>query len=166
MWIPLAVLALLSLGGHYIFNVPRILEPIFPLHEGEAESWLEMVASIAGIGGIALAYVFYVLAPGLPDAITSTFSAPYRWIYNKYFVDELYDSVVIEPTIDGSRGLLWRGVDVQVIDGIVNGVGKEARDVGGILKRAQSGNIRSYAAWVVAGSILVIVFMGLLGGAR
>ena len=164
MWIPLAILALLSLGGQYIFNVPRILEPMFPIHEGEAESWLELVASAAGIGGIALAYVFYMLAPGLPGTIVRTFSMPYRWIYNKYFVDELYDSVVINPTIDGSRNLMWRIADVRIIDGIANGIGTVARGTGGILRHMQSGYIRNYAAWVVAGAILAIVWVGLKGG--
>jgi NADH-quinone oxidoreductase subunit L len=68
--------------------------------------------------------------------------------------------------IDGSRSLLWRVVDAAGIDGIVNGTGKTARNVGDILKRMQSGSIRSYAAWVVLGSIMVIVAIGIAGGLR
>lgn len=166
MLIPLVILAALSLGGHYIFNVPHILEGMFPIHEGESEAWLEYVASAAGIGGIALAYVFYVLAPGIPDTIVSLFRVPYTWIYNKYFVDELYDAVIVEPTIDGSRNLMWRVFDVRLIDGIANGIGTVASGLGSIFRRAQSGYIRNYAAWVVAGAILVIVYIGLQGGAR
>ncbi len=109
---------------------------------------------------------FYLISPAIPEALARSFSTPYRWIYNKYFVDEFYDAVVVEPMIDGSRSLLWRVVDAGGIDGIVNGVGKTARNVGGILKRMQSGNIRSYAAWVVLGSILVLIAIGLAGGAR
>jgi NADH-quinone oxidoreductase subunit L len=170
MWIPLAVLAVLSLVGGYI-NIPKFLEPLFPLHEGEAASWLEYVATAAGLAGIGLAYVFYVVSPGLPDAIVRTFSAPYRLIYNKYFVDELYDSVVVDPMIDGSRTFLWRVMDARGVDGIVNGVGRLSSGFGGIVKRLQSGSIRSYAAWVVLGSILVIAYVGLkgsgiLGGAQ
>jgi NADH-quinone oxidoreductase subunit L len=94
------------------------------------------------------------------------FSVPYRWIYNKYFVDELYDTVVISPMVDGSRSLLWRVIDARGIDGIVNGTGATARGIGGILKRMQSGSIRSYAAWVVLGSILLIAYAGFMGGAK
>jgi NADH-quinone oxidoreductase subunit L len=166
MLIPLVILAALSLGGQYIFNVPHILENMFPIHEGESEAWLEYVASAAGLGGIALAYVFYVLAPGIPDTIVSLFRVPYNWIYNKYFVDEFYDAVVVEPTIDGSRSLMWRVFDVRVIDGIANGIGTVAQGLGSIFRRAQSGYIRNYAAWVVAGAVLVIVYIGLQGGAR
>jgi NADH-quinone oxidoreductase subunit L len=165
MWIPLAILALLSLGGGFI-NVPKFLEPIFPLHEGESAAWLEYVASAAGLLGIALGYVCYVVAPGIPASIASTFSGPYRWIYNKYFVDELYDSAVVQPTIDGSRSLLWRAIDAAGIDGLVNGTGETARGIGGILRHLQSGLIRSYAAWVVVGSILLIAYAGFLGGAK
>ena len=56
MWIPLAILAALSLGGGFI-NIPHFLEPIFPLQEGEPARWLEYVATAAGLGGIALAYL-------------------------------------------------------------------------------------------------------------
>jgi NADH-quinone oxidoreductase subunit L len=164
MLAPLVVLAALSLGGHYIFNVPHYLEGMFPLHEGGGEHWLEYVMIAAGLGGIALAYIFYVVAPGLPDTIVNLFSVPYNWVYNKYFVDELYDSAVVEPTIDGSRNLMWRVADVRIIDGIANGTATVAQAVGGVLRRAQSGYIRNYAAWVLAGAIAVIVYIGLNGG--
>jgi NADH-quinone oxidoreductase subunit L len=164
MWGPLAVLAALSLVGGYI-NVPKFLESMFPLAGESGDEWLMYVSVAAGVGGIALAYLFYIVAPRIPDALANI-----RWlytpIYNKYFVDEFYDATVIRPTVDGSRTLLWRGADVGMIDGAVNGIGKTARAAGGVLKLAQSGYIRSYAAWVVAGSILLLVFMGLSGGAR
>jgi NADH-quinone oxidoreductase subunit L len=53
-----------------------------------------------------------------------------------------------------------------LIDGMVNGVGARARGIGGILRLLQSGNIRSYAAWVLFGSVLVIVALGMAGGLR
>jgi len=62
--------------------------------------------------------------------------------------------------------LLWRGVDVGVIDGMVNGLGARCRNVGSALRLLQSGNIRSYATWVLFGGVLLIVAMGLAGGAR
>jgi NADH-quinone oxidoreductase subunit L len=163
MWIPLAILAVLSLGGGAI-NIPKFLEPMFPLSEGGAPEWLGTVAISMGLAGIVLAYLFYVVSPGLPETLAKTFSGPYRWIYNKYYVDEFYDATVVNPVIDGSREFLWRVGDVEIVDGAVNGVGKAASAIGSALRLAQSGYIRSYAAWVVAGSILVILVMGLRGG--
>jgi len=73
---------------------------------------------------------------------------------------------VVKPVVAGSRLVLWKGVDAGLIDGSVNGVGSRARDIGGILRLMQSGNVRSYAAWVLFGSVLVICVMGFAGGLR
>ncbi len=164
MWVPLVILALLSLAGGYI-DIPQFLAPMFgEAHEGEP--WLMYVSVAAGVLGIGLAALLYLAAPTLPEALARIFSVAYRWIYNKYYVDEFYDSVIVRPVIDGSREVLWRAGDVGVVDGAVNGIGNAARAAGSLLRLAQSGYIRSYAAWVVAGSILVIALMGLRGGAR
>jgi NADH-quinone oxidoreductase subunit L len=170
MWIPLAILAALSLGGGFI-NIPKFLEPIFKLsEEGGVPDWVGKVPWIAGFAGIGLAYWFYVLAPSVPRSIASAFHPLYKLVYNKYFVDELYDATVVRPMVDGSRTLLWRTADAGMIDGAVNGIGRTARSIGGALKLLQSGFIRSYAAWVVAGSIAVVIAMALwgqwTGGAR
>jgi NADH-quinone oxidoreductase subunit L len=163
MWGPLAVLAVLSLGGGFI-NVPRWLEPMFPLNEAAVDPLIAYLPFIAGFGGIFLAYVFYVTSPSLPEALAKAFSGPYKLIYNKYFVDEIYDSVIVTPVVEGSRTLLWRGVDAALIDGAVNGVGSQSRGIGNVLRLFQSGNIRTYAAWVVLGSVLVILYIGLGAG--
>jgi len=166
MWIPLAILAVLSLVGGLAFNVPEYLKELFPpLHEAE-NPMLEYAAMAAGFLGIGIAYLVYIAKPGTADAIVSAIKAPYTLVYNKYFVDEIYDATVIKPVVAGSRTVLWKGVDAGLIDGIVNGVGKTAREVGGVLRLMQSGNIRSYAAWVLMGSVLLIAVMGFAGGLR
>ena len=163
---PLVVLAALSLAGGRLFNVPGFLAPLFPPVE-EGHDIGPVVVSVAfGLAGIALAWLFYVAKPGLPDQVATSFSGLYKLIYNKYFVDEIYDAVVVNPVVSGSREVLWKGVDVAVIDGAVNGVGNRARGIGGVLKRLQSGNIRSYAAWVLLGSVVLLFVMGVMGGLR
>ena len=164
MYLPLIVLALLSLGGGFI-NVPKWLEPIFP-EKGPGGEWLRVVSAIAGTIGIFIAWVFYVWKPAIPEQLAAALAWPYKLIYHKYFVDEIYDAAVVEPVIKGSRTVLWRGVDAGLIDGIVNGVGHRSRGVGGILRRWQSGSIRNYAAWVVFGSVLLLIVIGLAGGVR
>ncbi len=163
---PLMVLAVLSVIGGY-FPVPHYLEPIFPAKElGHHDPSLAIIASAAGLIGIGLAYLFYVVKPGLPDAIANGLGGLYRLVYNKYYVDEIYDATVVDPIHVTSRSLLWRVTDVGLVDGIVNGLGRLSTAIGGGLRTLQSGNIRSYAAWIVLGSVLVLVFMGLAGGAR
>jgi NADH-quinone oxidoreductase subunit L len=87
-------------------------------------------------------------------------------IYNKYYVDEVYDVAIVHPIEQGSRFLLWKGIDAGFIDGIVNGVGGVSRWIGGGLRHLQGGNIRSYATWVAAGAVLLVVAMTAAGGAR
>ena len=163
---PLAVLAALSLGGGYFFKVPEFLAPLFPLAEESHDIGPVAVSVAFGLAGIALAWLFYVAKPGLPDQVAATFSGLYKLIYNKYFVDEIYGAVVVNPLVSGSRAVLWKGVDVAVIDGSVNGVGTQARGIGSVLKRLQSGNIRSYATWVLLGSVFLLFVMGVMGGLR
>ena len=61
---------------------------------------------------------------------------------------------------------LWRGVDQGVIDGLVNGAGSASQGVGDELRRMQSGNIRSYAAWVAIGAAAILGYMIWLGVSR
>ena len=166
MWIPLVILAVLSLLGGWLFNIPHYLENMFPLGEEGHVSWLKPVAIAAGLGGILLAYLLYGSGKRVPAPEGTRLNPLHQLIYRKYMVDELYAATVVHPLVDGSRTLLWRVADAGIIDGTVNGVGKTARAVGGILKLAQSGNIRNYAGWVVGGTVLVVMVMGLLGGVR
>jgi NADH-quinone oxidoreductase subunit L len=160
---PLMILAVLSIFGGLI-NVPHILEPMFAEKaENQGLAWL---SAAVGLLGIFLAFLFYVVKRGLADSFTKAIGGLYTLVYNKYFIDEVYDAAVVEPLVEGSRTVLWRGVDAGLIDGTVNGVGRESRGLGSILRLIQSGNTRSYAAWVVLGSIALLIAIGFAGGLR
>jgi NADH-quinone oxidoreductase subunit L len=167
MMIPLVILAALSVGGGFI-PIPAFLEKIFPAIDVPENFSLVVISVAFGLAGIALAYVMYVLKPGMADSLASNLGGLYTAVYNKWYVDEIYDAAVVNPVVDGSRTVLWKGADAGMIDGAVNGVGFTARGVGGVLRLMQSGNIRSYATWVLFGGVLVIVAMaiGLAGGMR
>jgi NADH-quinone oxidoreductase subunit L len=166
MWVPLAALAVLSFIGGMVFNIPEFLKSIFPAIQEPENPMLMPISVAAGAIGILLAAVMYLWKPGMADGLAGALSVPYKAIYNKYFVDEIYDATVVKPLVGGSRLVLWKGVDAGLIDGIVNGFGSRARDVGSVLRRFQSGNIRSYATWVLAGCVAVMLVMGLAGGLR
>ncbi len=166
MLIPLVILALLSLGGGFLFKIPQFLGTVFPTLEVEEDFVLMAISTAAGVAGIALAWLMYVAQPGMADSLAASVRGLYTFVYNKYFVDEFYDAAVVRPVVNGSRTVLWKGMDASVIDGIVNGIGARARNVGGALRLMQSGNIRSYATWVLLGSVLVIVALGLAEGWR
>jgi NADH-quinone oxidoreductase subunit L len=166
MTFPLMVLAAFAAGGGFL-NVPHWLAPMFPVVENEAQ--LPMIISAAfGIAGILLAFVVYVAQPSLSDSLKSAAGPIYTLLINKYYVDELYNAAIVKPLTLVSRAVLWRGVDEGLIDtGLVNGFGQLVQGIGSVLRRWQSGSIRNYATWILAGSLLLIFVLGLAnGGAR
>ncbi len=165
MTLPLGVLALLSLAGGY-FDVPHYLAPLLGGGHAPHDEALVAASVAAGLGGIFLAWLFYVAAPSLPDRIANVFGPLYRLIYNKYFVDEAYDALIVHPVRDGSRALLWSVVDARLVDGAVNGAGAVVRSAGSALRLWQSGYIRRYAAWVVLGSAVLVAVVAFWGGNR
>jgi NADH-quinone oxidoreductase subunit L len=160
---PLMLLAVLSIFGGFI-NIPHWLEPMFA--EKPENQTLAWISAGVGMAGILLAYVFYVAKRGLADSFAKAMNGFYTLVYNKYYVDEIYNAVVVRPLVAISRTVLWRGVDAGLIDGTVNGVGTRSRGIGSILRLLQSGNIRTYAAWVVLGSIVVLIAIGFAGATR
>jgi NADH-quinone oxidoreductase subunit L len=167
MWVPLAVLAGLSVAGGLLFNVPHFLEGVLPAHEHGHDLTLEIIGSAAGLAGIALSYLFYVASPGLADRCAASFAGLYRLVYNKYFVDELYDAAVVHPLERTSRNVLWRFIDQNVIDdGMVHGATTGALSLGHLFRMLQSGVVRNYAAWVVLGAVFIFSAFSLLGGGR
>ena len=69
------------------------------------------VSVAAGLLGIGIAFLFYVASPGLADRVAGMAGGLYKLVYNKYFIDEIYDTTVVRPLIGGSRALLWRTID-------------------------------------------------------
>jgi NADH-quinone oxidoreductase subunit L len=165
MTAPLMILAVLSAVGGFI-DVPKWLTPMYPLVERQNISVMIISASL-GILGILLALLFYVLRPALAENAKNAAGPLYTLVENKYYVDEIYSYAVVKPLEGISRFVLWRGVDEGILDGLgVNGLGRLIRSFGGLFRQLQSGSIRNYATWVLAGSLLVIFFIGLFGGAR
>jgi NADH-quinone oxidoreductase subunit L len=142
-------------------------------HAGEAtpentnEEWFLAGTSVAAaLIGLFFAYLLYYKRPELPDRITAKMHGIYMMVLHKYYVDEGYGAIFVKPLLALSTVVLWRGVDQGVIDGLVNGVGAASQGVGNELRQMQSGNIRSYAAWVAIGGAAIVAFMIWLGVTR
>ena len=82
----------------------------------------------------------------------------YTLLLNKYYVDELYNAVVVQPIKRTSTLLLWRGLDAALVDGAVNGVGAFVRGSSASLRRLQTGSIRAYAAGLFLGVVAILVW--------
>jgi NADH-quinone oxidoreductase subunit L len=165
MTMPLVALAVLSLGGGFL-NVPHFLEPMFPL-AGEAHDFtLVAIALGAGLAGIFIAYLFYVVKPEIPNQIAASAAGLHRLVLNKFYVDEIYDTLFVRPIMQSSKAFFWPIMDAKMIDGAVNGIASQSRAIGRVLRGWQSGSIRTYASWVVVGSVIILAIVSMVGGAR
>jgi NADH-quinone oxidoreductase subunit L len=141
--------------------------PANPSHASELLNALAGPPVIVALAGLLLAWWFYIKSPQTPKKLADSLRAPYTLVLHKYYVDELYNAVIIQPLLWISTNVLWHVVDEGVIDGTVNGVARVARESGNELREIQSGNARSYATWVVIGAVGVTVLMlGIWGMVR
>jgi NADH-quinone oxidoreductase subunit L len=137
--------------------------------ENSQNPTVELVHAVTGppvlvaILGLFVAWWFYVRKPELPEKLAKSLHAPYALLYNKYYVDEIYNALFVAPLLFISKYILWHVIDEGLIDGIVNGTASAARGAGGQLRQLQSGNARSYATWVVLGAVgFAVLLLALL----
>ncbi|HEX7088424.1 MAG TPA: NADH-quinone oxidoreductase subunit L [Vicinamibacterales bacterium] len=149
-------------GGNAI---EHYLEPSFgvhaPAHAAAAAGHgteLALMALSVGVGvlGIGLAWHFFLRAPQAAGRVAESAAPLHRLLLHKYYVDELYDAVIVRPLVALSRGVLWKGVDAGVIDGAVNGAGGIVQIGAAWLRRLQTGSVRVYAASLMLGVVLVL----------
>ncbi|MFH1626357.1 MAG: NADH-quinone oxidoreductase subunit L [Pseudomonadota bacterium] len=119
-------------------------------HSVGLELSMMAVSLIIALSGLGLAYYMYVKNPSAPRKIAEKFSLLYRLIINKYFVDEIYDFLFVNPIKRGSV-FLWQFFDNRVVDGTVNGSGRFVQWGSTILKRVQTGYVQNYALSILVG---------------
>jgi NADH-quinone oxidoreductase subunit L len=117
---------------------------------------------IVGVLGLLVAWWFYIKNRDVPKRLAESVHGLYTLLLNKYYVDEIYAALIVRPLLWISTNVLWHVVDEGVIDGVVNGSARVARESGGQLRKLQSGNTRSYATWVVVGAVgFAVLLIGL-----
>ncbi len=160
MTFPLVVLAALSIATGY-FGIPEFLQPSFSggeggdIHHGAAATGIMVAASLAGLLGIAAAYVLYVKSPDLPDRLMNRWRLLYQLSLNKWYVDEVYDRAIVNPTFQ-IADQLWKRVDVRVIDGAVNGIARGVAWCGWVVRLIQSGQVQHYALGMTLGAMVIL----------
>ena len=175
MTVPLIILATLSVIGGFI-GIPEslgggnrfehFLEPIFArtqskmilsYHEVSAIEYILMALSV-GIAatGIFFARRVYLERKEIADRISTRFAGFYKMLLNKYYVDEIYNALIVSPTVKGSEYLLWKRFDVGVIDWLVNFTAKATEFVSRYATRIQTGIVQSYAIIFVAGTLFIL----------
>jgi NADH-quinone oxidoreductase subunit L len=118
--------------------------------------WPVLLAVAIGVGGLLLA--FLLLRPdGLADAGRHpAYTSPLeKVLFHKWYVDELYDAVVVRPV--GAMSRVFAGAfDRGVIDGVVDGLGRAAQGLGLVLARVQTGLLNTYAFVIIVGVLAVL----------
>jgi NADH-quinone oxidoreductase subunit L len=178
MWVPLAILAFLALAGGWIgipaalgggdqfakFLEPVVKSSVLVTPEGTAnqERLFSVLSVVMALIGWFVADLLYRRKPGMADSIVARIRGLYALLVNKYWIDQVYNAVIVTPLLFASRYLLWGAFD----RGLVNGGGSMAaggvRGLGALVQRVQSGNIRSYAGWLALGAaaLLLLTYFG------
>ncbi|MDX2189784.1 MAG: NADH-quinone oxidoreductase subunit L [Bacteroidota bacterium] len=175
MTVPLMILAGLSVVGGF-FNVPEVLggnaalanyfAPIFSdaqlIMTNEAHlldhttEYILMGTSVGlALASILTAYFIYVVKKTVPIADGQSLNPINQLIYNKYYIDEIYDTIIRKP-LDQFSGFAFNIIEKSGIDRIVNEVGAGTIGAGKTIRHLQTGNIGFYIFAMVVGLVLII----------
>ncbi|MBW4038226.1 MAG: NADH-quinone oxidoreductase subunit L [Acidobacteria bacterium] len=176
MTIPLMILAVLAtiggwvgipaaLGGHNEFE--HFLDPVFasaaaPAFEAASrgtELALAVVSLLTAFLGIFVAWLFYCRKPGTAGALAKKYATVYSLLDHKYWVDEIYGRFIVAPLLAFSRILLSGLVDGGIVQGTAATLTASTQGGSWLVRRIQSGNIRSYAGWLAIGAAAVIAIV-------
>jgi len=177
MLFPLVVLAILSviggwvgipaaMGGHN--EIEHFLDPVFAnsakevavtTGSGSLELILSAVSVLTAFVGIFVAYAFYYKKPGTASALAQRAPALYRLVLNKFYIDEIYSALIVTPLLMFTRLVLGGIVDAGLVNGSGAAAGATTRGFSSLVRRVQSGNIRSYAGWLALGAAAVLLVM-------
>jgi NADH-quinone oxidoreductase subunit L len=122
------------------------------------ELTLMLVSSLIAVAGIGLATFLWLKNRQIPARLAQQYSGIHRLLLNKYYVDEIYDATIVQPIKVVSTEGLWRGFDVKIVDGAVNGAGYLVSGVSIVLRLLQNGSVKTYAASMFAGVVAVLAY--------
>ena len=174
-----------ALGGHN--NLGEWLKPVFnatncggevttgglaglaieectPIEERDPEEHiglervLMLVSSLVAFAGIGLASYLWLKHKEIPARLATQYPGVHRLLLNKYYVDEVYDATIVQPIKVVSTEGLWRGFDVKIVDGAVNGAGYLVSGVSIVLRLLQNGSVKTYAASTFAGVVAILAY--------
>ena len=170
MTLPLIALAILAaIGGwvglpegflwgnafvHFVSASAGVFHPTL-----EASELMLSVLSVAvALSGAVIAWVFYLKYPGLAYVVVWKAKPLYELLLNKYYIDQIYDTLVSRPLFFVAEYVLFDGVDHYAIDGLVNGTGVTVEAGGDAVRRVEDGNVQHYALVYLLGAVAIAAF--------
>lgn len=177
MTVPLMILGVLSIIGGFIgwpaalgggAWFEHFLHPVFTRgqeiglqmheHSHSTEYMLMALSVVLVLVAIMTARRLYLNRSENSEQMETSLGGLHKLIYNKYYVDELYDAVIVNPTVKFSV-FLWKQFDVLIIDGLVNGSAWLVGQFSSGLRKIQTGMIRSYAFVFLTGVVFVVGYL-------
>ncbi len=145
--------------GAGVFWANSIL--ILPEHTAMVDAhhvpmWVKYLPLVVGVAGITLAYVMYMFAPNLPQMVVNAIRPVHKFVFNKWYFDELYDAMFVRPAFMAGKGF-WKTGDGAIIDGMgPDGVASTADDTARRVAALQSGYLYHYAFSMLIGVVLMV----------
>jgi NADH-quinone oxidoreductase subunit L len=171
--------------AHQLSAIPAGEASVFAEAHQPHAGWVMVLSGAIGIGGILAGLWAYLVAPSFPRRLAESLPNLHTWVSNKYYVDEIYEASVLRPmwainqtagefdnnVIDAAVNQAASGTgrtsqgtgyfDNEAVDGTVNWIGDRVLTTGRVVRRMQSGNIRSYVAAAVAGGVVIMALLTL-----
>jgi NADH-quinone oxidoreductase subunit L len=116
------------------------------------------ISSLIAVLGILIARHLWLRNPQIPERMAGQFGGLYRLLLNKYYVDEAYDATIVQPIKVVSQEGLWRGMDVKIVDGSVNGAGYLVSGASIVMRLVQNGSVKTYAASTFVGVTAILAY--------
>jgi NADH-quinone oxidoreductase subunit L len=166
MTIPLVILAVATVfigfvgfppeDGEFQHFLHHAFEHVHAHEVSPAMTWsFGIISTVVALAGLLGAYLAYFRGSVSPEALADRFPAMYRFLYNKWYFDELYNAVIVRP-LSNFAVFLWRVVDVGVIDAAVNGVASGISGVSQRLRHVQTGLVANYALAIALGMVVIV----------
>ncbi|MFZ9470780.1 MAG: hypothetical protein ACO26G_07035, partial [Rickettsiales bacterium] len=149
------IFKMVSTNGFFTSAITISLDKFFIYDEiHHISSAIKSIPLVLGVVAIALAYWFYVVNPKIPQMLSKKLSPLYKLSFNKWYFDEFYENVLINPTRNLGK-FLWKNVDIRIIDAIPNGSATICRFGSQIISKMQTGLVYHYGAWMAIGMALI-----------
>jgi NADH-quinone oxidoreductase subunit L len=162
-WSMLGPLVVLAIGSATVglIKIHEIVGPVtgHPAHAAHP-LWLPYLATVTALAGILGAYYLYVLFfPNAPAKLASDLAPIRRVLEARWYFDHVYNAFARYVVVGGSRLLLWKGIDVGLIDGTVNALAAVVDGSARVLRFVQTGLVRAYALMILAGAVALVGYL-------
>ncbi|HED08903.1 MAG TPA: NADH-quinone oxidoreductase subunit L [Ignavibacteria bacterium] len=180
MTVPLIALAVLATIGGFI-GIPALFageggnkfgqwfEPVFKNAEAKLATYqtyshsleftLMTISVLLAITGILIARGIYLKNPAYADKIKNRFNGVYKILWNKYFVDEFYDRIIVMPIYRFSESVLWKITDAKIIDGVVNNTASLINSISAKIRKFENGVAQFYALIMAVGIAIALFWI-------